>query len=83
MEKLWKRFTIEGMADITQITGSDIIMFSAESHEADSWMREFYDRHKIYFNLPYNHTGLLAFKVAAKAQGLSIAKLAADPADTK
>ncbi len=71
------------MADITQIAGSDIIMFSAESPEADSWMREFYGRHKIYFVLPINHTAVLAFKVAAKAQGLSIATLAADPADRK
>jgi hypothetical protein len=50
------------VADITQITGSDIIMFSAESPEADSWMREFWGRNKIYFILPANPTGVLAFK---------------------
>jgi hypothetical protein len=30
------------MADITQIAGSEIVMFSAESPAGDLWMRKLY-----------------------------------------
>jgi hypothetical protein len=70
------------MRDITQIAGSDIVMFSAESPAADLWMKELYGRPKIYFNLPVDSANAMAFAKAARAQGFSIATIAADPADS-
>jgi hypothetical protein len=60
------------MLDISQIAGSDIIMFSAESSAADLWMRQLYGRNKIYFHVPADHERLKAFVRAAKAHGFSI-----------
>jgi hypothetical protein len=39
------------MADITQITASDSVTFSANSNAADLWMREHYQRRQICFDL--------------------------------
>ena len=71
------------MADITQIAGSEIVMFCAESSAGDLWMRELYGRSKIYFTLPSDKAGALTFTKTAKAQGFVIATLAVDPADRK
>ena len=60
------------MSDISQIAGSDIVMFSAETPAADLWMRELYGRSKIYFHIPADHERLKAFVRAAKATGFTI-----------
>ncbi len=63
------------MADITQITESECITFSANSNAADLWMREHYQRRQIYFDLFRDLADALAFIEAATDQGLSIGSL--------
>jgi hypothetical protein len=63
------------MADITQITASDSVTFSANSNAADLWMREHYQRRQICFDLFRDLADALAFIEAAIDQGLSIGSL--------
>ena len=59
--------------DITQITGSDSIVFWANSTAADLWMRHCYSTGpNLNFELPNQRTNVLAFVELAKRGGLSI-----------
>ena len=60
------------MADISRIAGSGIVMFSAESNNAEAWMEKIYGRARIYFHVPTDHAQLQLFIRAAKAHGFTI-----------
>ncbi len=60
------------MADITQITTHENVMFSANSVQADLWMREHYHGHQICFELPDDAANAQAFRQAANTEGLTI-----------
>ena len=68
------------MVDTSQIVGADIIVFSAETTEAELWMRKKYGRHKISFNVPTDHVRLQLFVRAAMI--FSIGSLDSRPART-
>jgi len=52
-----------------------MVTFSTESSAADSWMREHYSGHQIYFDLFRDLADALALIEAAIGQGLSIGSL--------
>jgi hypothetical protein len=60
------------MADITQITAAYRLDFSANSPEAEAWMRNHYGDREVFFDLPHDDENALAFVEAAKARGFSI-----------
>ena len=60
------------MADITQVTAVYRLDFSANTPEAEAWMREHYGNREILFDLPHDEAKALAFIEAAKARGFSI-----------
>jgi hypothetical protein len=62
------------MTDITQVAGSDIILFSADSEEAKAWMTKIYGRFRIYFHIPIDHALVQLFLRAAKARGFTISQ---------
>ena len=60
------------MADITQVTAAFRLDFSANTPEAEAWMKNHYGDREILFDLPHDDAKALAFVQAAKAQGFSI-----------
>jgi hypothetical protein len=60
------------MADITQVTAAFRLDFSANTPEAEAWMKKHYGDRDILFDLPHDEAKALAFVEAAKAQGFSI-----------
>jgi len=60
------------MADITQITAAYRLDFSANTPEAEAWMKNHYGGREIFFDLPHDDADALAFVAAAKARGFSI-----------
>jgi hypothetical protein len=60
------------VADITQVTAVYRLDFSANTPEAEAWMRNHYGDRDILFELPHDEAKALAFVEAANAQGFSI-----------
>jgi len=60
------------MADITQVTAVYRLDYSANTPEAEQWMRNHYGERELFFELPHDEDDALAFVEAAKAKGFSI-----------
>ena len=60
------------MADITQITAAFRLDFSANTPEAEGWMKEHYGGREIFFDLPHDDAYVLDFVAEAKAKGFTI-----------
>jgi hypothetical protein len=60
------------MADITQITAVYRLDFSANTPEAEAWMKKHYGSREIFFDLPNDDAYALAFVAEAKARGFTI-----------
>lgn len=63
------------MPDITQFTDYSRTVFTAETKAADSWMREYFERYSVQFDLPEELEEALRFEQAAHDAGFSIAPL--------
>ena len=63
------------MPDITQFTDYSRTVFTAETKAADSWMREYFERYSVQFDLPEELEEALRFEQAALDAGFSIAPL--------
>ena len=63
------------MPDITQFTDYSRTVFTAETKIADAWMREYFERYSVQFDLPEELEEALRFEQAAFDAGFSIAPL--------
>ena len=60
------------MADITQITAAFRLDFSANTPEAEVWMKKHYGGREICFDLPHDDAFASLFLAEAKAKGFTI-----------
>jgi hypothetical protein len=58
--------------DITQITTVGKVMFSADTHAAEAWMRQRCGDRTIVFQIPDESEAAVDFRLAAEAESLSI-----------
>jgi hypothetical protein len=58
--------------DITQINAPGFVGFSADTPDAEFWMRRRYGKCSVVFELPVRHDDALAFIAAAEAASLKI-----------
>lgn len=63
------------MSDITQAATGEQVVFSANTTEADNWMREHYGDQEVTFSLPSEAADAQDFKKAAQEAGLTISSL--------
>ena len=63
------------MADIDQFTTGEGVTFSANSVDADEWMRQEYDSPEIHFNFPDEQLRALEFRRSAEENKFSFGKL--------
>ena len=61
--------------DITQINAPGCVLFSADTPDAERWMRKRLGGHSVLFHLPVDYAKAVAFKEAAEAQNFIIVVL--------
>jgi hypothetical protein len=54
------------VADITQITAAYRLDFSANTPEAEAWMKNHYSGREVFFDLPHDDADALAFVEARR-----------------
>ena len=60
------------MTDITQTTAAYRVDFSANTPEAEGWMKNHYGGRTVFFVLPHDDAYAVVFVAEAKARGFTI-----------